>query len=127
HEVDWGGRGVIVHARTRTGRALPRVEARHAVITVPLAVLAARPPAEGAIRFAPGLPRKREAARRLSTGAVVKLALRFRSPFWRRAQVRHRAEGRLPRFSYVHVPGRPFPTWWTPRPFDVPVLVGWAG
>lgn len=125
-EVRWGPSGVTITARTRGGAQLPTVEAHSAIITVPLAVLAAREGAEGSVRFAPGLPQKAAAVRQLATGAIVKVALRFRRAFWDDRSVRERAASKLRRFSFAHGPGLPVPTFWMPRPFEAPVLVGWA-
>lgn len=125
--IEWGGRGVQVHSLTQGGAPLPIFKARAAIVTLPVPLLAARPNELGAIRFSPGLPKKAQAAKRLANGAIVKIALRFREIFWTRKQVRGHTDGELPRFSFVHAPGHPFPTFWTPKPFDVPVLIGWSG
>jgi monoamine oxidase len=118
HALQWSGSGVEVHARTRTGIGLPTFEADAAVVTLPLAVLAASPPAEGAVTFAPGLPGKMDAIRRLDTGPIVKIAIRFRRSFW---------DEQLHPFTFAHGPGLDVPTWWTPLPHRVPVLIGWTG
>ncbi|MBX5482944.1 MAG: FAD-dependent oxidoreductase, partial [Myxococcaceae bacterium] len=112
-EIDWSG----PHVFLRTPGREP-LRADRAIITVPLSILALRPGQPNAIHFAPGLPEKRTATTRLLTGDIVKLALRFDEPFWERVQ-----RG----FSFAHGVGLEVPTWWTPRPFDVPVLVGWSG
>ena len=127
-EVRWSGRWVRIQARTRTGHPLPRVDARCAIVTLPLGVLAAKAPAEGAVRFVPELDDKMRAVGRLATGAVFKLALRFRRPFWGyQAPRRRKGRRRLPPFSFAHGRGLFVPTWWTPLPFEVPVLMGWSG
>ncbi len=106
-EVRWRRRAVEVGARSPLGRRLAPVRARAAIVTLPLGVLQA-----GAVRFAPSLPEKRRAADALAMGAVVKVVLRLR----RRCD-----------FAFVHDPGAPIPTWWTPRPHRAPLVVGWAG
>lgn len=118
HEIRWSASGIHVQARTRTGAEHATFEADAVVVALPLAVLAAHGPEEGAITFAPGLPKKMDAIRRLATGAIVKIAIRFRRAFWNE-QVRP--------FSFVHGPGVDVPTWWTPLPWRVPVLIGWTG
>jgi monoamine oxidase len=90
------------------------LQARAAVITLPLAVLAG-----GGVTFSPSLPAKEEAFTRLATGPVVKLNLAFDSPFW----------WDLPGLGdtlFVQDFSQSIPTWWTTRPTRAPVLVGWA-
>lgn len=89
-----------------------RFSAARAVITLPLGVLQAR-----AVRFRPELG-KDDALERLASGPVIKALLRFPEPFWAR---RHRG------IAFFHAPRAPFPTFWTPLPAKLPVLVGWAG
>jgi monoamine oxidase len=89
-----------------------RVVSPQAVITLPLGVLQSR-----AVRFSPGLD-KEEAMEKLVSGPVIKAALRFPTAFWQR---------RAPGVAFFHSPGAPFPTFWTPLPARVPLLIGWSG
>jgi monoamine oxidase len=117
-EVRWRAGSVEVLARSPQGPV--RATGRRALITLPLGVLQFSPPAQGAVVFVPPLPPwKRNAVASLAMGPVVKVALRFRDPPW----------GAIPalrNLHFLHVPGAPFPTFWVPRPFDVPVLIAWA-
>jgi monoamine oxidase len=89
------------------------------VVTVPLGVLQLTAQQEGHIAFDPALPAaKNEALEQLAMGAVVKVLLRFREPFW---------EEREPDLDFFHAPGAAFPTWWTTLPLRSAVLTGWAG
>src|SRR5262245_53386322 len=122
-EVRWGGdAGVVVSARGVLGGPPARLRARAALITMPLGVLKARPPAKGAIRFVPPLPRtKRSAIARLAMGNVIKVVLRLRQP------VGFGALTALDRdMSFVHLGDAAVPTWWVPRPFPPTMLVGWV-
>jgi monoamine oxidase len=94
----------------------PAVEARAAIITVPLAVLAA----DDGIAFDPPLgPDKRSAIETIATGSVVRLVVRFREPFW---------EGMgLDRLGFLHTADPTVPIWWTSYPLRTPLLVGWVG
>jgi monoamine oxidase len=83
------------------------------VVTVPTSILA-----EGGLRFRPPLPEKRSAAAALPMGPVVKVLLRFRRPPWLE-------DGTS--LAFLHVPGAPFPIFWTLAPLRAPILVGWAG
>ena len=89
------------------------VRAKQAIVTLPVGVLQA-----GSVRFRPALGEKRAALRNLVSGPVVKLALRFDSPFW---------EERCPDVSFFHCPGGFFPTFWNQLPRHAPCLIGWAG
>jgi monoamine oxidase len=61
------------------------LDGSHAVVTVPLGVLK-----RGAPQFAPALPAEKAAAiERLGFGRYEKVALRFRTPFWRDAGLSH--------------------------------------
>jgi monoamine oxidase len=93
----------------RTFRAI----ARQALITLPLGVLQS-----GAVRFTPKLKQKERALELLASGPVVKAALRFPTAFW---------EKRHPDVAFFHSPRAAFPTFWTPLPARVPVLIAWAG
>ena len=87
--------------------------ARRAIVTLPLGVLQA-----GAVRFEPALREKRKALAQLASGPVVKAALRFAHPFWEKLS---------PGTAFFHSPRASFPTFWTPLPARVPLLIGWAG
>jgi len=103
------------------GARLPPVSARHAIITLPLGVLHGRG-ASARVTFSPSLPpAKRRAIAALAMGDVVKVALRFREPFWTPLEQRLGSS-----LSFVHERRAPLPTWWRPLPFGAPMLVGWA-
>lgn len=119
-QVRWSPRGVEVRARTREGAPLGTFRARRAVISLPLGVLKATPPEPGAVRFLPRLPEKERAMARLEMGPLVKVLLRFRSPFWE-----EREDTR--RYGFFHAPELPIPTWWTLSPLRSRYLIGWAG
>ena len=86
--------------------------AQRAIITLPLGVLQSR-----AVAFTPALDREK-ALKQLASGPVIKAALRFPRAFW---EARHRG------VAFFHAPAAPFPTFWTPLPARVPLLIGWSG
>jgi monoamine oxidase len=92
------------------------VQARSAIIAVPLAVLAA----DDGIAFDPPLgAEKRAAMDGMATGSVVRLVVRFREAFW---------EGLgFDRLSFLHTADPTIPIWWTSYPLRTPLLVGWVG
>lgn len=119
--IEHGGRlrmqSVVREVRWKRGRVEVlgdsfRFTARRAVVTLPLGVLQS-----GAVRFSPGLE-KQKALERLASGPVIKAALRFPSAFW---------ESRAPGAAFFHAPRAAFPTFWTPLPARVPLLIAWAG
>jgi monoamine oxidase len=120
NRIQWGGDEVEV-AATHDGPAggMRLFRAPAVVVTVPLGVLQLTAQQEGHIAFDPALPAaKNEALEQLAMGAVVKVLLRFREPFW---------EEREPDLDFFHAPGAAFPTWWTTLPLRSAVLTGWAG
>lgn len=127
--LDWLARRALAHgARLKMGAVVREVRwqrervqvlgdgftcsARQAVITLPLGVLQSR-----AVRFVPGLG-KEDALKRLASGPVIKAALRFPRAFWER---------RAPGAAFFHAPRAAFPTFWTPLPARVPLLIAWSG
>jgi hypothetical protein len=119
--IERGGRlrmqSVVREVRWKRGRVEVlgdsfRFTARRAVVTLPLGVLQSR-----GVRFSPDLE-KQAALKRLASGPVIKAALRFPSAFW---------ESRAPGVAFFHAPRAPFPTFWTPLPARVPLLIAWAG
>jgi monoamine oxidase len=84
-------------------------KAPRVIVTLPLGVLQSGP-----LRF----PEKRAALRKLASGPVIRVAMRFHEPFWEK-----RARG----VAFFHSPSSPFPTVWTPLPMHAPLLTAWAG
>jgi monoamine oxidase len=130
-EVIWRKGEASVRAASVLGRPLPEIRTRRAVVTLPLGVLKASLEASGGVRFHPSLEGKRRALEKLAPASVRKVVLRFREAFWDEpsfvAERLGRKNGDAPRPDYLHDPRADFPTWWTPSPARVPVLVGWAG
>ena len=120
HSVLWSHGSVSV-AGERLGA---RFEARaaRAILTLPLGVLLAGDSGEGGVHFAPALARKRAALQGLASGAVLKVLLRFRTPFWEQLQ-----QGRYRDATFFHTPEALFPTFWTSYPARSPLLVAWSG
>jgi hypothetical protein len=109
----------------RSGRGGGRnflITARRAIVTLPVGVLQLPSRAPGAVRFTPSLKEKRSALNGLVSGAVIKAALLFRTPFWEELD-RARYRG----VSFFHSPGAAFPTFWTALPERAPLLIAWAG
>jgi monoamine oxidase len=91
-----------------------------AVLTIPHPLLQPAGDEPGALRFTPRLDEKFAALRLLEMGAVVKVVLVFREPFWRRIAP-------LDRMLFLHRYDQRIPTWWSAVDLDLPILTGWTG
>jgi len=125
--VQWKRGAVSIVCRGGGDRAeWPRLTARTALITLPLAVLKA-----GVVRFDPALPAKQRALAGLEMGQVFKIVLRFREAFWQRPEFlkerRARAGANGSGLTFLHAHGVEVPTWWTTLPVRAPVLTGYVG
>jgi monoamine oxidase len=107
--IDWSPGSVTLLARDGEG-VDTRVQARRALITVPLGVLQA-----GSIQFEPRPVEILRQADRLAMGAAVRVVLVFGTKFW------------SDDLSFLFTPSDTPATWWTPRPNGAPTLTGWAG
>ena len=125
-EVRWKPNQVKIRARFNEMKK--DFQASDAIITLPLGVLQASAPQNGAVWFDPALPEKETAAKTLIMGQVVRIALLFREPFWESIELpASTGRVRLSEMGFIHSPDAPLPTWWTQLPVRAPLLVGWAG
>jgi len=117
-EVRWR-RGKVRIRAERDAEAV-RFEAAKLLVTLPLSLL--KPPTRkpGRVRFIPALTSKQRALDQLGMGNVCKVILSFARPFWKE---HHPFQDLL----MLHCPDQPFPTWWTMRPAEAPLLAGWVG
>jgi monoamine oxidase len=118
-EVRWQ-RGEVRATAAWQGTSV-EIRARHAVVTLPVALLKFPPDAPGAVRFLPSLTRKQRALAGLGVGPVIKVALSFREPFWENVD-----RGRHRDVTFFRVPDAPFPTFWTTLPVRSSILMAWA-
>jgi monoamine oxidase len=116
-QLRWSHHDVHVDA-TCDGEAV-HVDARRAIVTLPLGVLH-----HNDAFFAPVLPiEKREAIDAVAMGPVIKVALEFAQPFWKRVE-----NGRYRNAAFFRAPECQIQTIWSPRYADpAPLLFGWAG
>ena len=115
--IDWSHRKVVV-----SGQFLGQpfgANARRALLTLPLGVLKA---GDRAVRFRPALDAKQAALQGLAAGAVIKIVMLFRTPFWQELN-----DGRYRDASFFHAPRAAFPTVWTALPRQAPTLTAWVG
>ena len=108
--IEWQRHRVRVRYASPGGRVHQPLTARAVVVAVPLGVLQASPPDQGAIRFTPPLPSKIDATSRLAMGDVVRVVIRFRRRFWADQRLmRHLGARDLDQLGFLHTAGA-FPT-----------------
>ena len=127
--IRWRRGRVEVESRAHGAEPLPAIEARAAIVAVPLGVLLAAPGTMGGIQFDPPIPERLRIAAQLRVGSVVRVALQAAEPFWAaRAFSKRLGDERLDTLAFLHAESRvPFPVWWTPYPVRAPLLIGWRG
>ncbi len=118
--VRWAEGTVEVSSRSALSGARHVHAAKGAIITLPLGVLQAKPPAVGAVEFSPALKDRAALLAKLETGHVVRLVLLFRREFWR-----ERLERTTRKLGFVHSLALGIPVWWSLT--SSPTLVAWAG
>jgi monoamine oxidase len=125
HHIEWESGSVRLTARRSAGGPVV-IDARAAIVTIPVGVLRAHPDEPGGIGFAPDIVERRGALERLAMGSVTRLVLRLEEPFWE-ARRSHSIDARLDDLGFLQTPECVFRVWWTPAPLETPVLVGWTG
>jgi monoamine oxidase len=116
--VRWKPGNVEVYVQPPDRRPRFALDARAAIIAVPLGVLKAPPGEVGAIEFVPALTRKQRPLDGLAVGSVVRVVLRLRERVW---------APEYDALSFLHSNDPDFPTWWTSYPLRTPLVVGWRG
>lgn len=96
-------------------------EAAKMIIALPLGVLQSEAGTEGAINFSPAIPQQQSAIRDMGFGALIKIVLEFKTPFWEEVQ-----GGDLSTMGFLFT-DEVVPTYWTQAPDHSPVLTGWLG
>lgn len=127
HRIEWGDDGVALSVRHGDVPSVTTIEARAAVITVPLGVLLARADEPGAIAFSPHLPMLDWVRARLTMGAVVRLVVLFRERWWAHDLRALPRGASLESMAFLHGNSRDVPVWWSLHPMQPPVMIGWAG
>jgi flavin-dependent amine oxidoreductase len=90
------------------------MEARAAIIAIPLGALKAASDEPSAIAFAPEFRQKQDALDHLAVGFVVRVTLRLTQPVWASALLAKRAKTTaLDALTFLHTADEDFPMWWT--------------
>jgi monoamine oxidase len=122
--IAWRPGSVSIEAVS--GKQALSLHASRVLVTVPLAVLQARPGEAGAIEFSPALPQEKlHSISGMEMGKVLRVVLHFRERFWDRIHASGR-DKTLARMSFLFSQDEWFPTWWTAMPDRFPIITGWA-
>lgn len=114
-EVAWERGGAELTLQPESG-GIFRVQARTAVITLPVGVLQAQPEEPGGLRLSPDPPRIRKALDGITMGTVQRITFWFRELPWDQE-----------RLSFLHLKGSPFNVWWSVYPMRWPLAMAWSG
>jgi monoamine oxidase len=118
--VAWRRGAVAVDAQTDFG-SVQTMHAKAAVVTLPAGVLRHRGSATPL--FDPALPlHVRDALSLIEMGHVVKVVLRFRTPFWEELH-----GGAYREAGFFRCTGQPFAAFWTHFPARSSSIVAWVG
>lgn len=112
-EVQWSEGNVTVITKDGSN-----YQGKQVLVTVPVGILQAKD--QKGISFTPALPDKMKVADAIGFGAVIKLSLEFRQPFWANAVQGKDLSNMGFMFSEAIIP-----TWWTQAPQQSNLLTGW--
>ncbi|HJU69297.1 MAG TPA: NAD(P)/FAD-dependent oxidoreductase [Gemmatimonadaceae bacterium] len=120
--IEWHPGAIELLVRKSNGGSAT-VNARAAIITVPLGVLLATGSGEGVIAFAPRPPVLDRIRECLTMGSVIRVSILFRDRWW----TERRRGDSLESMSFLHGDSGDVRVWWSLHPAQLPVMVGWAG
>jgi monoamine oxidase len=107
-KIAWRPGAVTVASGKTNGNRI--IQAKQAVISVPLNVLQA-----GKIKFAPQPAQILHHANRLAMGPVMRMIFVFERKLWDETM------------GFLIAPSESPSAWWTPMPLEAPMLTAWAG
>lgn len=107
-EVQWRKGMVTVHTSGDRSYTADKL-----LVTVPVSVLQ-QPHSDGYFDFNPPIHFDRNNLKDIGFGAVIKVAIKFKIPFWEDD-------------ASMILSDELFPTWWTQLPDKTPLLTGWLG
>ena len=120
-KIEWKKNDVAAVSETHRKYRAPK-----AIITLPAGLLRESSKKKGAISFIPEIPGKRQAARELGYGGVIKFILQFSEAFWKSEEAEKFAGKNLKNLGFLFS-NADIPTWWTQLPDETPLLTGWLG
>ncbi|NIG52517.1 NAD(P)/FAD-dependent oxidoreductase [Chitinophaga sp. Cy-1792] len=96
------------------------------IVALPLGMLQATTESAGAVRFDPVIPAQDRALKNIGYGAIIKVLLEFKTPFWTENKVFNAPENG-PSTTLLVTSGEEVPTFWTQTSVNNPLLTGWLG
>lgn len=131
-QVETNGSEVLVNAQVNTvHHTLNEVKvtttvgetylSTQVVVALPLGVLQLPGNTDGFIDFQPAIPKHQQAIQQMGFGAIIKVLLSFKQPFWE-----HHSGEDMSEMGFLFSDEK-IPTWWTQAPEHQPVLTGWLG
>ena len=125
HQINWKPGTAEVTSHDPAGTTVE--SASRILVTLPLALLKARPGQIGVVEFNPPLPpEKMKSLEKIEMGKVIRVVLRFRHRFWESISPPSDPTNSLSEMSFLFSEDELFPTWWTTMPKKRPVITGWA-
>jgi monoamine oxidase len=119
HSIKWQ-RGRVRVQGTRLGMPF-EVQARKAIVTLPLGVLQSPSHTPGGVTFRPALTEKYAALDQLASGPVTKVVLKFHTAFWQDLD-----GGKYRDAAFFQAPDCVFPTFWASLPVRSSIMVAWT-
>ncbi len=120
-EINWKERIVEVISADKRKYIADKV-----IVTVPLGILQLEESDQRAIIFNPPLEEKKQAAKNLGYGTIIKFLIEFKHSFWNDEKVQERIDKKLNQLGWI-ISDEKIPTWWTQLPVKTPLLTGWLG
>ncbi len=117
-KVHWRTNEVEITARHVLTGEIETYQAKAAIITLPVGVLAAQ--GDNAIEFSPYPELLRKSLQAVRMGSAIRMTFKFRRRLW---------EGKADSpIGMLHADSAAaFPTWWTSLPVRAPLMTAWAG
>jgi monoamine oxidase len=94
------------------------------IVTVPTGVWTSDGSQKGNILYTPALPGKKEAAKQMGFGAVIKVLLKFKDEYFSNKILKKKGDVDLSKLHMV-ITDKTIPTWWTQYPEKDSLLTGW--
>jgi len=124
-DLEWEKGRVKLTVRN-SDTTLDRIQARAAVVTVPIGVLDAARRGEPGIRIEPFPATTAKALDGLAMGLVTRIVIWFTEFPW--SSPSHFPKKADPSgLGFLHLPEGPMNVWWTAFPMDVSLAVAWSG
>ncbi|MFB6455884.1 flavin monoamine oxidase family protein [Chitinophaga sp. Hz27] len=120
-EIQWQHDKVSISTKDNSKYFAPKV-----IVALPLGILQASAPQDGALTFVPAIPHQEAALKDIGYGAIIKILLAFKEPFWTTNKNFNSPEN-SPSTTLLVTSAEQVPTFWTQTSVNSPLLTGWLG